>query len=171
MDYSCWKFVYGACLTMLLCTACVHFSVWLWSAHLLGHQEWCSLHEQSLRLTSMTWQSDNENAVESKSIVDPTEVCINKDGFSSCDSGHGLQVAVMPAVSLHIIVWNKRFASLCQSNYTDHLHLTLHLQRCIVKLLRTWGRNAVNEKKLVLFQWLSCIVGNIVPIWYGVSLE
>lgn len=56
-----------------------------------------------------------------------TEVCINEDGLCSCYSTHGLQVPVMPMVPLHVIVWYKRFTSLCQSNYPNHLHFTLHL--------------------------------------------
>lgn len=157
---------------MLLYTACVHSSVWLWSVHLLGHQEWCSLHDKELLLTcapqlkKITYASGlNTSFLHTCRITvtncmsqfvyliwyslwwswvkehhglccswELAEVSINEDGFCSCDTGHGLQVAVMPAVSLHVIVWYEGFASLCQSNYPDHLHFAFHLHISVVTI-------------------------------------
>lgn len=111
-------------LTMLLCTACVHSSVWPWSVHLWGHQELCCL-DGNMAFELILHKP---TAPLKSSINDHlTKVCINEDGLCSCYLTHGFQVPVMPAVSLHIIVWYKRFTSLCQSNYTNHLHFPLHL--------------------------------------------
>lgn len=62
---------------------------------------------------------------------DLTEVRINEDGLSSGDAGHGLQVTVMPVVSLHIVVRYEGFANLCQPNDPNHLHLVFHLHKSI----------------------------------------
>lgn len=56
-----------------------------------------------------------------------TKVSIDEHGFRSCDAGHGLQVAVMPAVPLHVVVGHERFARLCQPDHPDKLHFTFHL--------------------------------------------
>lgn len=56
-----------------------------------------------------------------------TKIRINEDGFRSCNVGHGLQVTVMPLVSLHVILWYKRLASLCEPDYANYFHVTFHL--------------------------------------------
>lgn len=52
---------------------------------------------------------------------------IDENGLRPSDAGHGLQVAVVPAVFLHVVVGHKRFAGLSQSDNSDHLHFTFHL--------------------------------------------
>ncbi|MEQ2258787.1 60S ribosomal protein L7A, partial [Xenotaenia resolanae] len=57
-----------------------------------------------------------------------TEVSIDEDGNSSSDARHGLQVTVIPAVSLFVVVRYKRFTCFCQPDDPQHFHLILHLQ-------------------------------------------
>ena len=57
----------------------------------------------------------------------PTKVCIDEDGLGPDHIGHGLQVTVVPAVSLHVVRRHKRFADLSQPHYSYYFNLTLCL--------------------------------------------
>ena len=141
--------------TMLLCTECAHSSVWPSSVHQLVLQEWCSLnwnkthynsshfctHVEQLPPTAwvdcmfnktFTWYSWFTEHHRLCCSRDLTQVGVDEDGLRSGDAGHGLQVSVMPAVSLHVVLRHEGFALLCLPNYPDHLHFTFHLHTCMV---------------------------------------
>lgn len=59
--------------TTLLCIACVHSWVWLWSVHRLGHQEWCSLESKAPPLKQLDhiylFVEQNEFYIESVNLA------------------------------------------------------------------------------------------------------
>lgn len=105
------SFLHTCRITVTICMSQFVYLIW--------YSLWCS------------WVKEHHGLCCSWELA---EVSINEDGFCSCDTGHGLQVAVMPAVSLHVIVWYEGFASLCQSNYPDHLHFAFHLHISVVTI-------------------------------------